>query len=207
MRRLLLSIAFCFFISILAPQKILAKVGVGVGTGKIVVEETLRSGEIYNLPPFTVLNTGDEDAKYSVTIASREKQTELKPSKEWFSFNPGEFYLKPGEAKTISIKLSVPLKTVPGEYFCFVEGYPIQDDKTGEAKVGIAAAAKLYFKVSSSNIFMAAYYRVISLWKQYLPWTNIAGGAIAFYVLINLIKRNVNIKIGLKKKQPKEDND
>ena len=48
------------FLALLAfPFLVYAKLGVGVATGKIVVEDKLRPGMIYNLPALTVLNTGD----------------------------------------------------------------------------------------------------------------------------------------------------
>lgn len=207
MKRFFIFLNFCLFITIFIPSDVFAKIGVGVGTGKILVEEKLRSGEIYNLPPFTVLNTGDEGSNYAVITATRENQKEIKPSNDWFYFEPKEFYLNPGEAKTISVKLSIPLKTVPGDYFCFVEGYPIQGGKSGEATVGIAAAAKLYFTIAPSNFFQGIYYRAISLWKEYMPWTNIVGGAVVFYILISLIRKNVNIQIGIKPKEKENKND
>ncbi|NMC09344.1 hypothetical protein GYA44_03450, partial [Candidatus Microgenomates bacterium] len=54
---------------LLLPSFAYAGLGVGIGTGKIVVDEKLRSGVIYNLPSLTVVNTGDEESDYSVSVA------------------------------------------------------------------------------------------------------------------------------------------
>ncbi len=65
-----------------------ARVGVGIGTGKIVVEDKLKPGEIYKLPSVAVLNTGDEPGEYEVGITYHEKQPELLPPEGWFNFKP-----------------------------------------------------------------------------------------------------------------------
>ena len=56
----------------------MAKIGVGVGTGRIDVDEELRPGQAYVLPPFNVLNTGDEPANYRVLLSYNENQEELR---------------------------------------------------------------------------------------------------------------------------------
>jgi len=91
----------------LYASNVYARIGVGVTTGKIQVDEILRPGTIYELPPLTVVNTGDEKAEYRVGTAYREKQKELAPPKEWFTFSPAKFTLKPEETQTVDIKLQL----------------------------------------------------------------------------------------------------
>lgn len=201
MKRLILVLVIVF---LAFPAVALASVGVGVGTGKIQVTEKLYPGTIYELPTLTVINTGDEAGDYSVGISYMEKQAELKPAGSWFKFSPEKFHLDPGKAQVVTIKLDLPLKTEPGNYFAFVEGFPVKAGGSGTT-VGIAAAAKLYFTVKPANIFSGIYYRVLSIWKINQPWSSrvaLAGGII---VVLVLAKKFLNIQIGLKKKQKEVD--
>lgn len=191
------------------PFLVLARIGVGVGIGKIVVEQTLKPGWIYNLPSLPVLNTGDEPSEYGVSIEYHEGQENnpqmgLKPKKEWFSFEPSSFYLEPGQAQQVQIKLTLPLKGVqPGNYFAYLEAHPVKKEVSGQTSVGVAAAAKLYFKVAPANIFVGIYYRIISLFTFYSPWSYVVLAIIVIAILVYLFRKFFSVKIGveLKKKQ------
>jgi P pilus assembly chaperone PapD len=184
---------------LLLPSFAYAGLGVGIGTGKIVVDEKLRSGVIYNLPSLTVVNTGDEESDYSVSVAYHTDQPELRPVKDWFMFSPEVFHLKPGESQIVEVKLNLPLKTEPGSYFAYLEGSPVSNSEDGKSSVGIAAAAKLYFDIIPSNIFEAIYFRVISFYKVYAPWPQYVSIGIGVLVAGLLLKKFLNIEISLKK--------
>jgi hypothetical protein len=147
-----------------------AKIGVGVGVGKIVVDQILRPGIIYTLPSLPVINTGTDESEYEVVISFSENQGELRPELKWFKFNPQKFILKANEIKQVGIIIDLPLKMEPGNYFAYLEAHPVVSEGGGGAKVGIAAAAKLYFKVEPANFFQGMYYKVISFGKVYYPW-------------------------------------
>lgn len=66
------------------PSLAFARLGVGVGTGKITVDEDLKAGSIYAVPPVTILNTGDEPSDYELLITYHSDQQEIWPDKEWF---------------------------------------------------------------------------------------------------------------------------
>lgn len=144
---------FLIFLSFVFAPPVLATVGVGVGTGKIQINEKLHGGTIYQLPSLTVINTGTEPSDYEVSVSYLERQSEAKPPLSWFSFSPQSFHLEPGKAQTVDEKLSLPLNAVPGNYFAYLEARPTQKGKGGTTTIGIAAAAKLYFTVVPSNIF------------------------------------------------------
>ena len=190
---------------ILLPSSSYAKLGVGIGTGKIVVDEQLRSGVIYNLPSLTIANTGDEVSNYTVSVAYHTDQPELRPEKEWFMFSPEVFKLEPGESKVVEVKLNLPLRTEPGSYFAYLEGSPVINRDDGKSSVGIAAAAKLYFEIVPSNIFEAIYFKVISFFQVYAPWPQRASIAIGAVALALLLKKYLNFDITLKKKDKKEN--
>lgn len=192
-----------FFIS-LFPSLIFARLGVGIGTGKIVVDEKLKSGIIYVLPSLTVVNTGDEVSDYTVSVAYHTDQPELMPSKDWFSFTPIVFELKPGDSQVVEVKLNLPLRTEPGQYFAYLEGSPIIIKEDGKSSVGIAAAAKLYFEIEPSNIFEALYFKLVSFFHVYAPWPQRVSYIVLGISLILLLKKFFNFDISFKKKERKE---
>jgi len=178
-----------------------ARIGVGVGTGKIVVNDILKPGQIYVLPSLTVLNTGDETSNYKVSITYHEQQPELMPSQSLFIFTPENFELKPGDAQVVNIKLNLPLKIEPGKYFAYLEASPDAKSSTASGtSVGVAAAAKLYFEIAPANIFQAIYYKLVSLWILYSPWTLRGTIFIGLIIIILLLRKFLNINISLRKK-------
>ncbi len=177
-----------------------ARLGVGVGTTRIQVQEILKPGIIYELPPFTVLNTGDEPADYGVDIAYHQDQPELKPAPEWFAFDPPKFHLEPGKVQSVKVKLNLPIRTVPGKYFAYLEGYPIKKSDGQNTQVSIAAAGKLYFSVAPANPVLGIYYRALSFWKIYSPWPKVAVVVLALAAIMVLFRRFFKLQINVKKK-------
>ena len=190
------------FLAVLVfPFSVYARLGVGVATGKIVVDDKLKPGMIYNLPTLTVLNTGDEEAEYEVGISYHEDQSELRPKKEWFEFSPQKFFLKPGEGQKIEVKLNLPIKAEPGDYFAYLEGRPLKKSESGQTSIGIAAATKLYFTVLPANMILGVYYKAASLWRIYQPWSfriAIVLGAVITYLFLN---KYLGFQIGFRKKE------
>jgi hypothetical protein len=192
---------------LLFPVLVLARIGVGVGIGKIVVDQPLKPGLIYTLPSLPVLNTGDEPGEYSISIEYHEGQEQnpemgLKPQREWFSFEPEKFYLEPGQIQQVKIKLSLPVKGVkPGQYFAYLEGHPIKKSTSGQTTIGVAAAARLYFKVVPANFFAGLYYRIASIFALYYPWSYVCLGVIIVFCLIILFRRFFSFKIGISLKK------
>jgi len=187
------------FLFLLFPAGVGAKIGVGVGTGKIVVENELKAGMIYQLPPLTIINTGDVPSDYVVSTSYFDTQPELRPPLEWFTFSPEDFRLDPGQVQVVQIKVNLPLKTVPGKYFTYLEGRPIKKSEDGKTSIGIAAAAKLYFTIAPANFIQAVYYKIASLWKIYSPWTDRAGILILVMIVVFFFKRFFNLQIRVKK--------
>ena len=198
---------FFFLIVLLSSvvfSRVEARIGVGIGTGKIKVSEKLKPGQIYTLPAVTILNTGDEPGTYSVRVTYHEKQKDLEPAEEWFIFSPKEFNLKPGAGQTVEMKLNLPFVMEPGDYFAYVEGYPTKKAGGGTTTIGVAAATKLYFTVEPANFFQAFYYRIISFWREYQPWTSRISITIILLIAFGFIKRYVNIDINFRKNKTNE---
>ena len=192
-------------VALFAVSPVLAKIGVGVATGKIVVDEILRPGTVYHLPPLNVVNTGDETSTYGVDVAYNEHQVEGKPPAGWFTFTPKSFSLTPGGTQTVTITLTVPVKSVPGKYFAYLEAFPEKKTSAGESSVGIAAATKLYFQTAPGNLFEGVYYRALSLWRDYFPWDAIIGGAVAGIALVTFILKHFTFTIAKKDKAERHE--
>ncbi len=190
-------------ILLILPSFASAKIGVGVGSGKIQVDQTLKAGLIYTLPPITIINTGDEASDYGLGVQYRETQSEIKAPKEWFSFEPKTFHLEPGQTQVVQIKLTLPIKgALPGNYFVFLQGFPLNTAQAGNTSVGVAAAAKLYFTVAPANFFVGIYYRLISLYRQFAPWSYVLLAIILAATVVTVFRRffSFNIGVNLKKK-------
>jgi len=206
MQKFIIFIFIAVFMAVLVfPLMILAKIGVGTGTGRIEVNEPLRPGGIYDLPSLSIVNTGDEPSDYGLRITYHAQYPEMKPDEKWFSFNPSDFHLEPGQSQNVRVKLSLPIKGVkPGDYFCFLQAHPVVETEKGVTVVAIAAASKLYFTVIPANIWWAMYFRFIALWTMYSPWPQIFIGVICAAVIVfifwKLFQRYFSLQIGIKKK-------
>ena len=196
----LITISLAAIIAMLIfPFAVFGSVGVGVGTGKIQVDKPLKPGSVYIVPPLTVINTGDEPTEYTVSIDYSGNQTQLKPNKEWFSFEPLQFALQPNQSQVVQIKMTLPIKTVPGDYFAYLQAQPTKKTATvGDTTIGVAAAAKLYFTIAPANIFQGIYYRFISIYTRYHPWDTIVLAIIFVAILILLFRKRFKIQIAKK---------
>lgn len=195
----------CLFLLLVASafftKTAFANIGVGVNTGKIQVNDLLKSGMIYRLPPITVINTGDEPSDYETTISYHQSQPELRPAQNWFIFTPQKFHLDPGKGQLVEITVNLPIKTEPGNYFAYLEAHPISTVKKGNTVLGVAAASKLYFTIVPANIIYGIYYKIVSFFNVYTPWPQRAVITLLIIFLLILFKKFFNIKIGFKKSE------
>ncbi|MCK9368543.1 hypothetical protein M0R04_01035 [Candidatus Dojkabacteria bacterium] len=198
MKRSIGFVLTALIIPLVLASSAFAKIGVGVGTGKIQVNDKLKAGQIYELPSIPVVNTGDETSFYSLSITYHEKQTEKMPPKEWFSFDPAEVEIEPSKIVPIKVRLTIPVKAIPGDYFAYVEAAPIKKTSSGNTSISIAAAAKLYFTISPSNFVEGVYYRALSLWQIYQPWTTITSITIGVVVLFFILRKYLKIEINVR---------
>lgn len=196
-----LSILLVFITFFVVPAVVYATIGVGVGTGKIYLKEDLRPGMRYELPPVSVLNTGDEEGDYEVVVTYHQDQEQYEPAEEWFTFSPQKFHLKPEDVQSVEISMTLPIKTIPGDYFAYIEAHPFKKSKSGDTTIAIAAATKLYFTVAAANIFQGIYYRALSIWRQYQPWTNIVAVLVLIVVAVSVFRRIFNVQIRLTRKK------
>ncbi len=191
-----------FIVALIIPGSVLARIGVGVGVGKIVADTSFKAGGVYQVASLPVINTGDEAADYSTSIEFQEYVPQLRPERGWFEFSPETFHLEPGQVQNVKVILTLPVKTKPGDYFCYLEGHPVNKRVTnGNATIGVAAAAKLYFTITPANIFQGLYYRVVTIFNRYLPWSWVVLAVVVGAVLITVLRRFFTFEIGLSKKK------
>jgi len=195
MKKIILLVLISFFLTSTA----LAGIGVGVNLGKIKINEHLKPGGIYNFPSIGVINTGDEPGDYELEITYHQDQPQLRPAQEWFSFNPSSFHLEPGQSQSVVIKLSLPVKTKPGDYFAYLEAHPVIKAGPGTT-IGVAAATKTYFSVVPANIWQAIIWRISSFFTMYAPWTYVALAIVIGAIIIVIFRKFFAFKIAIRKK-------
>ncbi len=181
------------------PLGIFAGVGVGVGTGEIRLGKPLKAGGIYTLPFLTVSNTGDDPGNYKIGLAFHAERKQLRPKLEWFSFSPSPFSLEAGQSQRVEIKLTIPLKAEPGDYFTYLESSPFTEEEH-ITKVGLAVGTRLFFTVEPSNIWQAVIWRVSFFWKIYSPWTWVVLAMLIAAMLIVFFKKHFAFQVGIRKK-------
>lgn len=194
---------FGFLLAVLLlPGIALANVGVGIGNGKIEVNEPLKAGAIYQVPSVTVLNTGDVASEYEMDITYHVEQTGMWPEKKWFKFSPNKFDLEPGGAQIVEVRLDIPVKVTPGDYFAFIEAHPVVQKEGGVTRINVAAACKFYFSVAPANIFQGIYYRTLALFTHYSPWSYIVFAVVVFAILTVIFRKKfkLNLRLSIDKK-------
>ena len=192
-------ILFSVITSLTLPFLAFAGVGVGVNLGKIEIDEPLRPGGIYNFPSIGVINTGDEPGEYEFAVTYHQDQPEQRPAEGWFVFSPSSFHLEPGQSQGVAVKLALPVKMKPGDYFAYLEAHPVITAGPGTT-IGIAAATKTYFTVEPANIWQAILWRVSTFFAVYAPWTYVVLAIVAGAVIITVFRRFFAFQIGIRRK-------
>lgn len=196
-----LAIIFAFFASVFFASAPFAsaKIGVGVGLGKIQIDEPLSPGGIYQLPSLPVLNTGDEAGDYEVAVTYQHEQEPLRPEETWFSFKPKSFHLEAGESQKVDISLNLPVKAKPGDYFAYLEAHPTA--KKEGVTIGVAAATKLYFTIKPSGVLGAAMARVTSWLENNTPYSYWALASLIGLAAILIFRRFFALELGIRRKK------
>ena len=194
-----MALVVVFVLFLLGGVASASRIGVGISTGKISLNQGLKPGLTYRLPKIAVFNNGDVSSDYEMTVQFNEKQSQLKPAANWVHFSPQHFSLEPGKARQISMTIRASSSARPGNYFAYIEARPLKKDKSGKTAINIAAASKFSFKVVTTNIFQKLYYFWIDLWNKYkqviIPLTLIVVAAAS----LTYSRRKLNIVVSKKK--------
>jgi len=175
-----------------AAPAVAASTGVSIDVGKIAVSEVLEPGEEYRLPTFGVRNPGTEPTTYRVVVTYLDGQTAASPAASWFTFDPGELTVGPGESRAVHTRLTVPPDAEPGEYAALI-GPQIVSQGSG-AQVGAAAAAKLTFKVAESRGLGAWLKSILRLLVQN-PWILGITALLLLLVVVRFMRKRFTLSV------------
>lgn len=206
LRRLFLIVVILLLTVISLPIKTRAEtIGVGVGTGRIVLDDPVKPSLEYELPSIAVFNNGDVESDYEMTVQYNETQPEQKPPSGWVNFSPSTFKLGPGDVQQIVITLHPPYDAMPGDYFAYLEARPVKKDESGSTAIAVAAATKFSFKVIPANFLMRIYYAVLAFWITYKLIIIPVVAALIIVIIVLLAKKY--LKVEVKRKKPKDSSD
>ena len=200
MRTTKILILIMLLVGFVSAESAMAKIGVGVGLGKINIDEQLLPGGIYTLPTIPVINTGDQETNYEMEVTFLQDQPELRPASEWFIFSPRTFTLDGSASQQTEVRLSLPLKTKPGDYFAYLEAHPVITGEGG-VTIGVAAATKINFTVKPANIWQASIQKISTFFNVTAPTSYIILGILAAIIVIYLVRKNFAFNIGISRKK------
>jgi hypothetical protein len=140
-----------------------ASVGVGVQVSPVRLGSMAHRGERYALS-LDVVNTGTEAEAVSLRVErlSRGSGQAVPPS--WIQFAGPAVQIGPGKAARISLELVVPGGARPGEYLSDIVASGSAAGQAGTGHLGVAAATKLEFSVSSAPAPGASSFPVWMWW-------------------------------------------
>jgi hypothetical protein len=140
-----------------------ASVGVGVQVSPVRLGSMAQRGDRYALS-LDVVNTGTEAEAVSMRVErlSRGSGRAVPPS--WIQFAGPAVQIAPGRAARVSLELVVPGRARPGEYLSDIVATGSAAGQAGPGNLGVAAATKLEFSVSSAPAQGASSFPVWMWW-------------------------------------------
>lgn len=167
---------------------------VGTGITCIRVPEVLTPGQVYKLPEWPVINTGNSEACFTV---------KADPETKLLNFSPEEFCLEAGKVQQVAVDLTVPLKEPQGKRDFILEAQQQLDNavlQTSGAQVGAAVGTKLTFEIGQSpGILGATMQRFNSLYKYNFGTLTLVGVVICLFGALVFFKRAFAFDIRLKR--------
>jgi len=178
--------------ALFAAAPVLASQAVSIDVGKIDVTDALAPGGEYKLPAFGVRNPGTEATTYRIVVSYVDGQAAAQPSQAWFSFNPGELTLGPGESRAVTASITLPTDAEPGQYSALL-GPEIVSTGTG-AQVGAGAAARLTFTVAESS-GLDAFLRWLGRTIGQNPWLLVVMALAVLATVLWLLRRRFSFSV------------
>jgi hypothetical protein len=145
--RLALSAALGVLFLAAAPVAAYASVGVGVQADPVQLAGVAHPGGTYSLPPVYVVNTGTEPESVTIRIERISRGTGHTVPRGWISISALPSSLGHGQSARIPLSLVVPASARPGQYFSDVVVMGSAALTAGSARLGVAAATDLEFRV------------------------------------------------------------
>ncbi|HEX5590322.1 MAG TPA: hypothetical protein VFX65_08550 [Candidatus Limnocylindrales bacterium] len=179
-------------VALASAAPVLGSMGVSIDVGRIDVSEDLAPGGEYRLPAFGVRNPGTEPTTYKLVVSYIDGQDAGRPAEAWFTFEPAELTLQPGESRPVQARLTLPVDSEPGTYAALIGPQIVSEG--GGAQVGAAAAARLTFEVAPSSgwdAFLRWFSRLIA--EQ--PALLVLPGATLLLLVLWVLRRRFSISI------------
>jgi hypothetical protein len=170
----------------------LASQSVSIDVGRIDVTDALAPGGEYKLPSFGVRNPGSESTTYRIVVTYIDGQDEARPVPAWFSFDPDELTLGPGESRPVQARITLPADAEPGNYAALI-GPEIAGTGTG-AQVGAAAAAHLTFTVAPSS-WLDGVLRQLGRFFALNPWALTIPLLLAALIALAVVRRRFSFSV------------
>jgi hypothetical protein len=169
-----------------------ASMAVSIDVGRIDVTEALAPGGEYRLPTFGVRNPGIEPTTYRLTVSGIDGQAALLPDAAWFTFEPAELTLAPGESRPVQAIITLPADSEPGAYTALI-GPQIVAEGSG-AQVGAAAAARLSFTIAPSS-WLEGLLRTILRVVGEQPWLLALPLLLVLAVIVWIVQRRFSFTV------------
>ncbi|MFH1896012.1 MAG: hypothetical protein ABH814_00865, partial [bacterium] len=168
---------------------------IGTGLASIRVPQTLVPGQVYKLPLWPVINTGETEACFRV---------KADPESTLLNFNPRNFCLMAGDIEQVKVELTLPLKEPQGKREFVLEAQTVLPEVDGASgagsQVGAAVGTKLYFEVGQSpGILGAAMQRVNSLYQYNFGLVSAISVILCLLLAALLARRAFDFKVKLRK--------
>jgi hypothetical protein len=131
------------------PAAAAADAGVGIDPGEISGLPPLGSGESTTVT-VSVRNPGTSEASYRLLAQPLQGVPELPVEDAWFTFEPSELTLGPGEAQEVTVTLTLPDEVTAGDHLALLTAQLVTEGSgQGGAQVAAAVATKFFFTVSA----------------------------------------------------------
>jgi hypothetical protein len=126
-----------------------ASIGVGVQASPVGLGIMAHRGERYALP-LDVVNTGTEAEAVGIRVERISQGSGRAVPPSWIQFAGPAVQIAPGKATRLSLELVVPGQAKPGKYLSDIVVSGSAAGQAGTEHLGVAAATKLEFSVSSA---------------------------------------------------------
>ena len=166
--------------------------GVSIDLGRIQIRQDLLPGGSYKLPTIGVRNPGSERSSYRMTVRGLTGAGRAPPA-AWFSFEPSEVTLRPGQILPVLVRLSIPTDATPADYGGLI-GAELVVAQDGP-RAGAAAAARLSFTVAPSNLLEAWWLKVKTFFSDNAPWSFVLPAGVALVLVFWRVRRRFSFTV------------
>lgn len=171
MRRVALIVLLASFLLAAGAGVAHASIGVGTDVKSIEVTQPLAPGGTYPLHSFAIINTGTEASGYGIQVSPSLKSG-FKVPKEWLTFSPSTFYLRPSQAANVSPVLHISADATPGVYRARLLGVPqLPSNMAAGGHVTVGLGPTLIFTVAPVSPWQRLYFTFMA----WMPWSGLAA--------------------------------